>query len=220
MSVTASPKRPCVHKNCAMHLSLVGVMVLLVGCTGPFSVPPTQLTPRSTVETQSASLSAVYVTPLSATAQTTSEVATAVVSPSSGTAVASGENVPVESKVAAVRIPTAEGVAVPTVPPPSSCVTVSGYVVDGGDTTPAGLSDAPRRFAYQVRTDAGSIVTITYRAFPPSPAGDKADPRLNFHAGAILKGDYLKACGNFDQASQTLFVVERGHYVETYPSKP
>ncbi len=50
--------------------------------------------------------------------------------------------------------------------------------------------------------------------------GVKVEIHLDFHAGEVLVGDYMNACGNFDQATQTIVVVEGGHYIETYPSKP
>lgn len=98
---------------------------------------------------------------------------------------------------------------------------VAGYVVGGGDTTPTGLTDAPRKFVYQVRTDVGSLVQVTYTAFPPSPRDDQTHGiRLSFHAGSILIGDYLRAQGHFDERAGTLTVAQEGDYIETYPSKP
>lgn len=95
---------------------------------------------------------------------------------------------------------------------------IEGYVVSGGDTTPEGLFDAPRKFVFKIKTDDNSIVDVTYTAYPPSPAGDKERKkiRLSFHSGTILVGDYLKAQGYYDKTTNTLTVAEEGNYIETY----
>jgi len=99
-------------------------------------------------------------------------------------------------------------------------VTVSGWVVGGGDTSPEGLLDAPRVYLYQVEQQDGSIVNVSYRALPPGPGNLVPEIRLAFHAGTILIGDYLVARGVFDPASLTLQVTEKGDYIETSPEKP
>ena len=98
---------------------------------------------------------------------------------------------------------------------------IGGIVLGGGDTTPAGLMDAPRTFAYQVKLDNGEEITVSYIAYPPSPAGD-AQPRveLSFHAGEILVGDYLIARGTYDNSNQTLTVGSQGDFIETFAEKP
>lgn len=95
--------------------------------------------------------------------------------------------------------------------------TVSGQVVGGGDTTPEGLLDAPRKFVYQVKQNNGTIVKVTYTAYPPSPVGDCVGKkiRLSFYSGTIRVGDYLKAYGSFDKTTQTLIVADEGDYIET-----
>lgn len=99
---------------------------------------------------------------------------------------------------------------------------ISGFVIDCEDTTPEGLQDAPRKFVCIVETDEGSTVNLTYTAYPPSPVGDvqREKVRLDFHAGSILKGDYLRAAGNFDAITNTIIVVNEGHFIETFPEKP
>lgn len=58
-------------------------------------------------------------------------------------------------------------------PPTSTKMIITGTVIGGGYTTPEGLFDAPRKFVYQVRQDDGSVVKVTYTAYPPSPVGDR-----------------------------------------------
>ena len=103
----------------------------------------------------------------------------------------------------------------------NAVMTVSGYVVDGGDTTPPGLNDVPRVFEYRIERVDGSIVLVTYTAYPPSPSGNERNKiRLNFHAGEIQIRDYLQAHGNYDTQTNTLTIAEEGHFIETYPLKP
>ena len=98
---------------------------------------------------------------------------------------------------------------------------VSGYVMSGGDTTPADLLDAPRKYSYTVQTDDGLSETVTYTAYPPSPNPDLGKKiRLSFHAGGILIGDYVQARGSYDQDTKTLLVAEEGDYIETFAHKP
>ena len=97
---------------------------------------------------------------------------------------------------------------------------ISGVVTGGGDTTPAGLKDAPRLFVYQLLTDEGEQVSVQYRALPPSPAGDKKGFVLSFHAGTVQVNDYMIARGSFDEAQKTLTVAVDGDYIKTYAQKP
>ncbi len=100
-------------------------------------------------------------------------------------------------------------------------MTVSGYVIDGGDTTPEGLVDVPRIFKYRIEREDGSIIFITYTAYPPSPSGDESKKfRLKFHAGEIQIEDLLQARGIYDQQTNTLIITEEGHFIETYQQKP
>jgi hypothetical protein len=102
-----------------------------------------------------------------------------------------------------------------------SVITVSGYVIEGGDTTPAGLVDVPRIFKYRIEKDDGSVILITYSAYPPSPSGDESRKfRLKFHAGEIQIEDYLQARGIYDGQTNTLIIAEEGHFIETFPQKP
>ncbi len=99
---------------------------------------------------------------------------------------------------------------------------IAGYVIGGGDTTPEGLFDVPRKFVYKIKTDDNSFINVSYTAYPPSPVGDiqKKKIRLNFHAGTILIGDYLKARGSYDKNTNTVIVASEGDYIETYTKKP
>ena len=98
---------------------------------------------------------------------------------------------------------------------------IGGIVLGGGDTTAPGLMDAPRTFAFQVKTDNGEEITVTYTAYPPSPAGDTQPAvELSFYAGEILAGDYLNARGTYDQSTKTLTVANQGDYIRTAAEKP
>jgi hypothetical protein len=97
---------------------------------------------------------------------------------------------------------------------------IEGIVVGGGDKSPSNRMDSPRTFIYEVRAESGDIILVTYIALPPSPAARPKAFRLEFHAGEIQIGDYLKAYGSFDPATLTLTVAEEGDFIETYPSKP
>lgn len=106
-------------------------------------------------------------------------------------------------------------------------LTISGYVVSGGDTTSQGLFDVPRKFVYKVKTDNGSSFDVTYTAYPPSPVGDQERKkiRLSFHVGSVLIGDYLQARGSFVKSANVLTVADEGDYIETSqksqpPEKP
>lgn len=101
-------------------------------------------------------------------------------------------------------------------------LTISGYVVSGGDTTPQGLFDAPRKFVYKIKTDNGSNLDVTYTAYPPSPVGDQESKkiRLSFHAGSVLIGDYLQARGSFVKSTNVLTIADKGDYIETSQKSP
>jgi hypothetical protein len=73
---------------------------------------------------------------------------------------------------------------------------------------------------YGVRTEDGNDVKISYTAFPPGPVERPRAFRLQFHAGTIQVGDYIKACGTADPANDTIIVAEQGEYIETYAEKP
>jgi len=97
---------------------------------------------------------------------------------------------------------------------------ISGYVVSGGDTTPKGLYDTPRRFVYKIRKDDGTNVNVGYTAYPPSPSGNrKTQVRWNLYSSKIRIGDYLKARGTYNRKIKVLFVANKGDYIETYPEK-
>lgn len=98
---------------------------------------------------------------------------------------------------------------------------ISGRVIAGGDTTPKGLLDAPRRFVYQVERDDGSVVNLTYTAFPPSPFGDRqvSKIKLVLHEGRISLGHYIKASGSYDLGTNTLTVAQEGDFIETSSKK-
>jgi hypothetical protein len=98
---------------------------------------------------------------------------------------------------------------------------VGGIVLDGGDSTSAGLMDAPRTFIYRVKLDSGEEINISYTSYPASPAGDsRPKVKLAFYAGEILVGDYLVARGTYDSSNQTLTVAAEGDYIETFEKKP
>ncbi len=103
-----------------------------------------------------------------------------------------------------------------------TAVKVSGSVIGGGDTTPPGLLDAPRRFVWELRRDNASIIYVSYTVYPPSPTGDIANAKitLNFYSGTINIGDYIVAFGAYDVGTNTVVVANEGDYVTTYASKP
>ncbi len=95
---------------------------------------------------------------------------------------------------------------------------IRGYVVNGGDTAqPDGPQDVPHTFVYQVKQDNGDIINVSYKAYPPSPAGDEAAAKitLDFYAGTIQTGDRLEASGRYDAAANTIVVEEEGNYIRT-----
>jgi hypothetical protein len=97
---------------------------------------------------------------------------------------------------------------------------ITGTILEGGDTSPPDLLDAPRIFSYTVQTDEGLSITLTYTAYPPSPNQEKKKIKLSFHAGGILIGDYVRAQGTYDPETKTLVVAEEGDYIETFATKP
>lgn len=70
----------------------------------------------------------------------------------------------------------------------------------------------------------------------PTPSGDMPDmqrpgeggpgqmnmgqPELSFYADTIQVGDYLEACGYYDESSQTVMVISSDHYIRTYAEQP
>ncbi|SMO58517.1 hypothetical protein [Fodinibius sediminis] len=99
--------------------------------------------------------------------------------------------------------------------------TIRGTVLKAEDTTPEGLLDSPRRLLYEIQVEEGTPVKVTYTAYPPSPAGDRAGKKitLDFHAGSIREGDYLVAHGSYDEEANTLTVAGEGDYIKTFPDK-
>ncbi len=109
----------------------------------------------------------------------------------------------------------------PTVKPEvESSKLISGWVVAGGEVSSKGPTDAPRKFRYEVKTEDGVSVNVTYTAYPPSPVASKSKITLKFHQGEILIGDYLVAQGTYTQTTHTLVVAEKGDSIETFPQKP
>jgi hypothetical protein len=100
-------------------------------------------------------------------------------------------------------------------------VSISGIVLSGGDTTPAGLMDAPQIFVYQVKQDNGTIINVSYKSNPPFPAENAAGAKifLEFYAGSILIGDRIYATGILDEATNTIVIAEEGGYIRTTIAK-
>jgi hypothetical protein len=99
---------------------------------------------------------------------------------------------------------------------------IVGKVIGGGDTTPAGLMDAPRPFVYTIQKEDGSLIDITYTIYPPSPQGDinNAKISLSFYNDGIKIGDYLMAYGTYNLAENKIRVADEGDLVKTYQGKP
>ncbi len=118
--------------------------------------------------------------------------------------------------------PTSTVTPTPTANANATSVVMNGTVLGGGDTTAEGLQDAPRTFVYQVQKADNSTFNVTYTAYPPSPAGDveNAKIELDFHAGTVQAGDYLEARGVFDETKNQLTVASEGDYIKTYATKP
>jgi hypothetical protein len=103
--------------------------------------------------------------------------------------------------------------------PPMS---VTGTVTGGGDTTPAnGPVDAPRAFVYQVKRDDGTIVNVSYTAYPPSPVGDaqKEKITLEFAGGTVNIGETMEALGRLDKETNTIEVKGEGDCIRTFSSQ-
>ena len=130
------------------------------------------------------------------------------------------------SPVANTSVPTSVVLVSPTAPAITETATpcveklVAGYVIGGGDTTQGGQFDVPRKFVYEVKTKSDAIIKIQYTAFPPTPGGVHQEIVLEFYAGEVMKGDYLKAYGCYDKGNNTLLVIKKGDYIETFPEKP
>jgi hypothetical protein len=73
---------------------------------------------------------------------------------------------------------------------------------------------------YSIRTDEGTDVKVSYTAFPPGPIEHPRTFKLQLYAGTIRVGDYIKVCGTYDAASDTILVARQGDYIETYAEKP
>jgi len=98
-------------------------------------------------------------------------------------------------------------------------MTVAGIIVGGGDTTPQGLSGVPRIFVYQVERTDGTIVNVSYTAYPPSPVGDVARGKivLDFYGGTVSAGDRIDAMGTYKAADNTVVVAQDGDFIRTEP---
>ncbi|HSW56824.1 MAG TPA: hypothetical protein VLH15_00315 [Dehalococcoidales bacterium] len=99
---------------------------------------------------------------------------------------------------------------------------ISGIVISGGSTArPDGPLDVPHTFIYQVRQADGSIINLSFKGYPPSPAGDAARARmtLEFHAGEILIGDRIYASGILDKETNTIDLSIDGGYIRTAEPK-
>jgi hypothetical protein len=102
-------------------------------------------------------------------------------------------------------------------------VEVTGKVVSLGDAAdPDGPQDAPRKLVCRLQKDDGTVITISFTAYPPSPAGDAAREKitLSLWSDSIQIGDYMKACGTLDVESGTISLAEQGDFLKTYPEKP
>jgi hypothetical protein len=100
-------------------------------------------------------------------------------------------------------------------------LSVTGTVINGGDNTlPGGPVDAPRVFIYEVKRDDGTIVKVSYTAYPPSPVGNANRNKitLEFAGGSIKIGDRLEALGRIDKEINTIMVADQGDYIKTYPA--
>ncbi len=126
---------------------------------------------------------------------------------------------PALAQATAPRTPSTTNSASPSAPADEK-VTISGFIVDVGDTTPEGLSDAPRTFSYTVREENGNLVQVTYTSFPIGPKSTESTSyRLDFHQGSIQQSDYLIARGAYNVASSSLVVATEGDFIETYSQK-
>jgi hypothetical protein len=73
---------------------------------------------------------------------------------------------------------------------------------------------------YSIRTDEETDVKVSYTAIPPGPIEHPRTFKLQLYAGTIRVGDYIKVCGTYDAASDTIIVARQGDYIETYAEKP
>jgi hypothetical protein len=126
-----------------------------------------------------------------------------------------------DSAASALSPPTVKISPNPPTPAPSVRLLICGYVVAGGDTTPAGVAGTPRRFVFTIEQEDGNHLDVAYTAYPPGPVGDlqRARIRLEFHAGTIEIGFYLRTQGAYDPISNTVEVRDLGDFIETYPEK-
>ena len=101
-------------------------------------------------------------------------------------------------------------------------VEVIGKIISGGDTTPQGLLDTPRKFVYTLQKDDNSRVDAIYTVYPPSPSGNISNTKttLTFYDGSPKIGDYMMVYGTFDVVANTITVIDSGDIIKTYPSKP
>jgi hypothetical protein len=100
---------------------------------------------------------------------------------------------------------------------------ITGVILSGGDTTPeSGPLDTPRKYVYALCLESGKEIWLSYTAFPPSPVGDAARAKimLDFYYGTMRQGDYVKAQGAFDPATNTVTVASLIDYIKTYAQKP
>ncbi|HSW58933.1 MAG TPA: alpha/beta fold hydrolase [Dehalococcoidales bacterium] len=100
-------------------------------------------------------------------------------------------------------------------------LSVTGTIISGGDTTPpGGPVDAPRIFLYEVKRTDGTIVKVSYTAYPPSPVGNanRAKITLEFYESVINIGDKMEALGRIDKQANTIVVATQGDYIRTYPA--
>jgi hypothetical protein len=94
-------------------------------------------------------------------------------------------------------------------------ITVAGCVVT--ETSKQAPLDSPTELTYLVRMDNGSLVYVSYTAYPPSPYGDtqRASIKLNFINGTILPGNYVTAHGNYDLGTNTVNISSKGDFIVT-----
>jgi hypothetical protein len=97
-----------------------------------------------------------------------------------------------------------------------------GKIISGGDTTPPGFLDAPRKFVYTLQKDDKSTIDAIYTVYPPSPAGsvNNAKLSLTLYDGAPKIGDYMMVYGTFDVVANTITAIDTGDIIKTYPLKP
>jgi pimeloyl-ACP methyl ester carboxylesterase len=81
--------------------------------------------------------------------------------------------------------------------------------------------DAPRVFVYEVQCEDGTMVNVSYTAYPPSPVGDDNRNKitLDITGGSIKAGDRMEALGRIDKETNTIVVEDQGDYIKTYPAQ-